>query len=169
MTAADVHGGLTPTGVEVVQMMNSGGLVIDIAHASEATCYGVLDASTKPLLCSHTHIHSDTVPDIHRFISLDLARTITSAGGVIGAWPAGFGITDLNGFIDRIFGLIEAVGIDHVVLGTDMDANYKPVMETYRKTPWLVGGLFKRGLSETEVAQIMGGNFMNLWEANAQA
>ena len=169
MTGEEVHGGLTQAGVEVVQMMNTAGMVIDIAHASEATCRGVLDATSKPLLCSHTHILGDTVPDIHRFITLELARDIADAGGVIGVWPAGLGITDLNGLVDRAMELVNAVGIDHVTLGTDMDANYKPVMETYKKTPWLVGGLIKRGLSDVDVMKIMGGNFMNVWEATAQA
>ena len=65
--------------------------------------------------------------------------------------------------VDRAFELVDLVGADHVCLGTDMDANYKPVMETYLKTPWLVGGLLKRGMSKEDTAKLMGGNILRLW------
>src|SRR3546814_15949683 len=78
-------------------------------------------------LASHTHVHRQAAGAPARFISQALATAIASGGGgVIGAWPAGIGIDDLNGFVDRTLELIDRVGIDHVCLGTDMDANYKP-------------------------------------------
>jgi microsomal dipeptidase-like Zn-dependent dipeptidase len=61
-------------------------------------------------------------------------------GGVIGAWPAGFTLHNLDDYVLRILMLVELLGADHVCLGTDMDANYKPVFETYAKMPLLVGG-----------------------------
>ena len=163
MTAPPVHGGLTDAGAAVVRAMNDAGMVIDVAHASEDTVRGVLKVSRAPLLCSHTHVKGPDVPDIPRFISAALARAIAADGGLIGLWPAGFGITTLRGMVDRAIALIEIVGPDHVCLGTDMGANYKPVMDSYRKTPWLVGGLLKRGLGEKDTAKLMGGNLTRLW------
>lgn len=165
MTAPPVHGGLTEAGRAVVQAMNAAHMLIDVAHASEDTLKDVLAASTAPLMCSHTHIKGPNVPDIPRYISRELALEIAGAGGVIGAWPAGFGITSLAGYLDRIMELIGIVGIDHVVLGTDMDANYKPVMESYAKMPWLVAGLKKRGLSDVDLAKFLRGNFLRVWAA----
>jgi membrane dipeptidase len=163
MTAAPIHGGLSETGKTVVQTMNDAGMVVDTAHASEATVRGVLKASRAPVLCSHTHIQSKSMPKTPRFISADLAREIAAQGGIVGLWPAGFGISTLWGLIERAMELVELLGPDHVCLGTDMDANYKPVMETYQKTPWLVGGLLKRGLSQSDTAKLMGGNILRLW------
>jgi len=165
MTANPVHNGLTAQGAAIVKAMNANNMLIDVAHASEATAFGVLKASSAPVMCSHTHILGPNVPDVPRFISLDLAKAITQNGGIIGAWPAGLGINDLNGYIDRIMQLIDAVGIDHVAMGTDMDANYKPVMETYTKMPWLVGGLRKRGLSDAELVKFTRANFLRVWGA----
>jgi len=57
------------------------------------------------------------------------------------------------------------VGEDHVAMGSDMDANYKPVLETYRKFPLVVGALMKRGHSKATLARIMGGNVLRVMEA----
>ncbi len=165
MTASPVHNGLTDAGRSVIKAMNANNMLIDLAHASEATAFAALKASQAPVMCSHTHILRKDGPQIPRFISLDLAKAITEGGGVIGAWPAGFGISDLAGYVDRVMQLIDAVGIDHVGLGTDMDANYKPVMETYSKMPHLVAGLRGRGLSEVDLIKFVRSNFLRVWAA----
>jgi len=164
MIAPPVHGGLTAAGREVVAAMNRTGMVIDVAHATEATVRGVLERSDKPVMASHTHLHR-AGRDHPRFVSVELARAIAGAGGVIGAWPAGIGISDLGGFVSRVIELVDAVGVAHVGLGTDMDANYQPVMDNYLKLPWLVGGLLQRGLAQADIAQILGGNFLRVFAA----
>ena len=98
-----------------------------------------------------------------------MAKAIAEkGGGVLGAWPAGIGITDMRGFVDRTFELIDAVGIDHVCMGTDMDANYKPVFDTYANLPHYVVGLARRGLREDEIAKLIGGNFLRILAANQE-
>ncbi len=165
ITGKPVHAKLTPAGVAVVKAMNTVGMLIDVAHASEGTALGAIQASTKPVMASHVHVHTEHLHN-PRFISLDLARAVAqTGGGVLGAWPAGIGITDLNGFVDRTFEMVDHVGIDHVCLGTDMDANYKPKFDTYVNLPLYVAGLLKRGMHEPEVAQLLGGNFLRVFAA----
>ncbi len=163
MTETPAHGGLTAAGSRVVRAMCEAGIVIDLAHAAEKTAFGILEAATKPAICSHTHIRTADF-DFPRFISLDLAKEIARSGGVIGAWPAGIGITDLDGFVVRIFELVDAVGVDHVGLGSDMDANYKPVWDNYRQFPEIVAKMLERGLSEEETAKVIGGNGLRVFE-----
>ena len=158
--------GLTPAGEAVVREMNRLGMVVDIAHSSVETAYGALEASTKPVIASHVHIHTGKAPH-PRFIPLALAKAIAAKGGLVGAWPAGIGIDSLSGFVDRTLELVKAVGIDHVCLGTDMDANYKPVFDNYRKLPLFVGGLAKNGLGESDIAKIIGGNFIRVFRDNS--
>ena len=165
ITGAPVHGRLSAAGAAVVRAMNQAGILIDVAHASQATALGAIQASTRPVIASHVHVHR---PGLNhpRFISLDLARAVAqTGGGVLGAWPAGIGIVDLRGFIDRTLDLIDAVGIDHVCLGTDMDANYKPVFDNYAQLPHYVAGLMQRGLQEADLARLLGGNFLRVLAA----
>jgi membrane dipeptidase len=101
--------------------------------------------------------------DHPRFISKETARAIAAAGGVIGSWPSGFGGATLNDYVDRIFVLTEVVGPAHVALGTDMDANYRPLMTTYRELPLVVAELIRRGYGEENVEALIGGNFTRIF------
>jgi len=161
ITGTPVHGRLSDAGVAVVREMNRLGMLVDVAHAQEPTAMGAIAASSRPVIASHVHVHGMTRHP--RFISRSLAQTIAQkGGGVVGAWPAGIGITDLKGFVDRALELVEVVGVDHVCLGTDMDANYKPVFDTYANLPYFVAGLAQRGMTEADIAKLIGGNFIRL-------
>ncbi len=162
-TGEDLNRGLTDFGHEVVAGMNGAGIVIDASHASAKTAAQIVSASEQPVVITHSHINTPAF-EHPRFISVDLAKSVADSGGYIGAWPAGIGINTLAGFIDRIEELINLVGEDAVALGSDMDANYQPVLETYRKMPLVVGALFQRGYSEEAVAKFIGGNFMRVMD-----
>jgi membrane dipeptidase len=123
------------------------------------------EAAGGPLLCSHTHIKTADY-DHPRFITVETARAIAAAGGVVGSWPSGFGGTTLKDFADRIFALTEIVGPRHVALGTDMDGNYRPTMSSYRQLPLLVSELLRRGYGEDTVIGLVGGNLRRLFRAN---
>ncbi len=168
MTAPPVNGGLTDFGADVVRRIHANRLMLDLAHATEKTAFDAIAAAPGPVVATHTHITGLGIGSA-RFISPELARAIADTGGYIGAWPAGIGISTFAGFIRRIVELTNVVGIDHVALGTDMDANYKPVWETYKKTPYVVAGLFREGYGETDVAKIIGGNFLRVFKAVREA
>ncbi len=161
MTATPRHNGLTRSGKSIIKNMNALGMVIDGAHASYSSLSQILDISDHPILCSHTHILKDgqTMP---RFIPKDIALRIADAGGIIGAWPAGLGISTLDGYITRILELVDIVGVDHVGIGTDMDANYKPVWDDYADFPLVIMRLMQRGLKSDEIAKIIGGNGLRI-------
>jgi len=153
--------GLTEFGREVVSAMNELGIVIDLAHASEKTAFDALGVSNRPVVLSHNHINSPSY-EHPRFVSAELAKAVADSGGYMGAWPAGLGIDTLAGFVDRIEELVEVLGEDHVALGSDMDANYKPVLDTYRKMPLVIGALTKRGYSDETIAKFTSGNFLRV-------
>lgn len=163
-TAPAVRGGLTAFGADVIREMDRLGMVVDLAHAAEPVVSRALEVSARPMMCSHTHLqgHGATHP---RFISEELARAIAAHGGVIGAWPAGIGASSLSDYVGRVLELGEVLGPDHVAMGTDMDANYKPVFTSYRQTPLLVSELLRRGYGEENVIKFIGGNFLRVFDA----
>lgn len=162
-TEAPRYNTLTPFGITLVKAMNQKGLLIDLAHAAKGTSMKAMEVTEKPVMISHSAVRHPNF-DSYRFIDLEEGKMVAETGGIIGAWPAGLGLASLSDYVDQIFRLVDDVGVDHVSIGTDMDANYKPVFDDYEKTPILVGTLLNRGMHEKEAAKIIGGNFMRVFK-----
>jgi membrane dipeptidase len=167
-TEAPVHNGLTALGKSIVAEMNQTGIIIDLAHATFAVTKDVIQASTKPLMISHTNLATPALKH-PRLISSEHARLVAAAGGIIGSWPSGVGQATFADYIDSIRRLVDTAGIDHVAIGTDMDANYRPVLRSYRDWSLIPAALLARGMREDEVAKIMGGNFRRVFSSNASS
>ncbi len=162
-TEAEVHHGLTPFGRDVVAEMNRLGMIIDLAHATHAVTRDVLASSTAPVMISHSHLAA--AADSHpRLLTLEHARAVVAEGGLIGAWPAGVAATTFEEYVDEIERLIDGVGCGHVAIGTDMDANYRPVVQGYDQFPDIADALLARGYGDEDVGAVMGGNFLRLLE-----
>ncbi len=157
-TEAPQHNGLSAAGKEVVRRMNKLGMVIDVAHASFETVRAVASASTHPIILSHSML---TVESTHRLvkrtISPEHAKAVSGTGGVIGMWPCGLN-KSFNDFVDNTLRMIDVVGIDHVGLGTDMDANFNPVLSSYLQLGQWRDALKAKGLKDEEVSKVAGGN-----------
>jgi membrane dipeptidase len=164
-TEPPVHHGLTQLGTSIVREMNHAGMIIDLAHASFEVTKDVLEVSSKPVMVSHTNLSTPTA-NHPRLISAEHAKLVAGASGIIGSWPSGFGLSSFADYIDAILRLVDIVGIDHTAIGTDMDANFKPVLRSYRDWSLIPAALLARGMREGEVAKIMGGNFLRLFRAN---
>jgi len=164
-TEAPVHHGLTALGKSIVAEMNKTGVMIDLAHATFDVTKDVLKISSRPVLVSHTNLLTPAT-DHPRLISRDHAKLVAAAGGIIGSWPSGIGQATFSDYIDSILRLIDAVQIDHVAIGTDMDANFKPVLRSYRDWSLIPAALLARGLREEDVAKVMGANFLRVFKAN---
>jgi membrane dipeptidase len=164
-TEAPVHDGLTALGKSVVAEMNRAGIIIDLAHATFAVTKDVLGVSSKPIMVSHTNIATASA-NHPRLISVEHAKLVAAAGGIIGSWPSGMGQTSFSDYIDSIQRLVDTVGIDHAAIGTDMDANFKPVLRSYRDWSLIPAALLARGMHDADVAKIMGGNFLRVFKSN---
>jgi membrane dipeptidase len=164
-TENPTHGGLTKTGRAIVKEMNRLGILVDLAHASFETTRDAVSASTRPMMISHSNV---TMPDKNhpRLITPEHGKLVTKNGGLIGSVPSGIGQKTFADWIDSILRLIDVFGIDHVAIGTDMDANYKPVFQNYRDWSLIPAALLMRGVKAHELSQIMGGNFMRVFEQN---
>ncbi len=163
-TEAPQHKGLSIAGKEVVKRMNKLGMVIDVAHSTFETTKAAADLSKHPIILSHSLLKNDsTHPVARRMITAEHAKVVAETGGVIGAWPSGLN-KSFEDFIDNTLKLIDVAGIDHVGLGTDMDANFKPVLNSYLQIPQLIDGLKSKGLKDEEVSKVVGGNVKRVLE-----
>ena len=161
-TENSVHGGLTGFGRGVVREMNRLGMIVDLAHATFDVTVGALEESDAPIMISHSHL-AKSGADHPRLLSAEHASVVAEGGGLIGAWPAGVALETLDDYCVEICRLVDVVGMDHVAIGTDLDANFRPVLTSYEQFPEVAVSLGDRGMSAGEVDQILGGNFITLF------
>jgi membrane dipeptidase len=164
-TEAPRFPGLTPVGKQIVKEMNKAGVIVDLAHASLGVTRDAVDVSTRPMMISHTNLKRPDI-DHPRLVSVEHAKLVTSHGGIVGSVPSGIGQKTVADWVGSILRLVDAVGVDHVAIGTDMDANYMPVFSDYADWPLIPAALLAHGMAQAEVAKIMGGNFLRVLAAN---
>ncbi len=171
-------GGLTPFGAQVVKECNRLGIVVDLAHASNETVLGALKVTTQPFIVSHTNLDSWTGSNPKmaemmkpRLISKDHAKVVADAGGVVGVWT--HLTSSLEEFVESIKAMVDAIGIDHVGMGTDTDLLSSRVGSgTNRAWPGLPGGFFPavvvemlaQGFAPDDIAKVGGGNYSRVFD-----
>ena len=162
-TGGSLHGesnqGLTAFGRELVQRMVDQDIIIDLAHASPQMVSDVLAMpGTRPML-SHTGIRS--VCDNHRNLPDDLMQQIVAKGGIVGIgfWEEATCDDTPAGIARSIKGGIDVLGEDAVALGSDFDGAVKTRIDA-ADLPALTQALMDEGLTEAQIAKVMGGNMM---------
>jgi membrane dipeptidase len=164
-TEQPVHGGLTVFGKQVVRELNRLGIVVDVAHARFEVVKGVVDTTTQPIILSHSNIMETS--NWARFISPEHARLVAGTGGVIGAMPIIFGrrSDDIPGYVHLVSRLVDAAGIDHVGIGTDMDGiGPSAIFTSYARWPNLAAALIDHGFRPDEAAKVLGGNAQRVFQ-----
>ena len=139
---------------------------------------GALKVSTQPVIVSHTSLDTRAGKNPRmakmmapRLISKDHARVVADSGGVIGVWTK---LSDsMSEFVAGIKALADAIGIDHVGIGSDTDIlSSRPGQSTNAAWPGLSGGFFKaavaemlrQGFTPAEIGKIGGGNFCRVFD-----
>ncbi|WP_028711425.1 dipeptidase [Paracoccus sp. J55] len=151
--------GLTPFGRQVVEEMMAKRMIIDLAHASPEVVRDVLAIpGTQPIL-SHTGVHGHCPSP--RNLEDALLKAIAEKGGLIGIgyWAdvvCGKTPADIAGAIQAAIAL---VGEDHVSLGSDYDGSVDAPFDAAHLTA-LTQALLDAGLSDQQIAKVMGGNMM---------
>lgn len=186
--------GLSSLGKLVVSEMNRLGMVVDLSHAGVRTCLEAVEASTQPVVCSHSNARA--ICDHPRNLTDDQIRAVASSGGVVGvnAYPAfvksGGAGPSLSDLLDHIEHIAALVGVEHVGLGLDFfdatmeeyermiglgiwqRAQYPPPPYLYptgiagaSQIPNIAEGLGGRGFRPEDIALVMGGSFLRVFEA----
>lgn len=114
-------------GRNVIEEMNRLGMVIDVSHCTEQTCFDAIEYSSRPIAVTHANPQEFVGMDIElnrRNKSTELIRKLAETGGVIGLsnYPKimkdGSNCT-LDTFLDMMAWTVDLVGADTVGLGTD--------------------------------------------------
>ena len=179
--------GITLLGRDLVRRMNELGLVICASHTSRRTSLDLIEASSQPVIFSHSNAAS-----VHRHprnIDDEQIRACATSGGVVGI--NGIGIfmgrndTSIESLVRHICHVADLVGVEHVGVSLDYAFDQKevegffqntrelfPVVEfgsTLEMIPPEVFGelpsvLAARGMTEREISLVLGGN----WERVAR-
>ncbi|MCA0338498.1 MAG: dipeptidase [Proteobacteria bacterium] len=114
-------------GRNVIAEMNRVGMVVDVSHCTERTCFDAIEYSSRPIAVTHANPQEFVGTDIElnrRNKSTALIKRLAETGGVIGLsnYPKimknGSDCT-LDTFLDMVAWTVDLVGADHVGLGTD--------------------------------------------------
>jgi membrane dipeptidase len=119
--AETANGGLSDLGRAAIAEMNRVGVIVDVAHSGWRTSLEAAQASSKPMVASHTvcaglRNHIRAKPD-------EVIRAICDTGGLIGiCWIPPFlgGTGDLQALLDHVDYAVKKFGVEHVAIGTDV-------------------------------------------------
>ena len=138
-------------------------MIIDLAHASEAMIDDVLCITRQPVIVSHTGVRGTC--DNPRNLSDRHLKGIADTGGIIGIgfWATAVCGSDVHAVVRAISHAVDQIGSDHVALGSDFDGKVEAPFDAAGMA-LITQELVKEGFSETDVAQIMGGNVIRVLE-----
>ncbi len=156
--------------------MNRVGMVVDVSHCGERTSLEAIEASTTPVLATHSNCRS-LVPGQPRNKSDDVIRKLAASGGVMGITLVRPFVTEGPARLDRVLDhfdhVARLVGVEHVGLGSDLAQDsasgatgpgsttahhiggLDPGMWVFQLTEGLLG----RGYRDPDVRLVLGGNF----------
>ena len=165
-TEAPQHDGLTDLGRRVIAECNRLGMLVDLAHCTDAAVRQAVEASTQPVIWSHSSVTRTRQPNWKmpvwqaRQLGLDTAKLIAGKGGVVGVWPmrSDVGATPET-YAARVWELGEWLGVDHVAFGTDMNSISRPAVGSYADLQRVVRLWQRLGYPRDSIEKLAIGNF----------
>jgi microsomal dipeptidase-like Zn-dependent dipeptidase len=150
-------GGLTPLGRRWLATVEEKRILVDLAHASPQTLRDVLAAARRPVVVSHTGVKATC--DSPRNLSDDQLRALAKNGGLVGIgyWKAATCGTDAAAIARAMRHAADAMGVEHVALGSDFDGAVKQPFDV-TGLPLLAEALRVERFSDAEVRAIFTGN-----------
>jgi len=180
--------GISSAGDDLIKEMNRLGMLVDLSHVSKNTMVDVLggnpsktNGSLAPPIFSHSSAysvcpHPRNVPDdvlqlvkkrnalVMINFSPDFVSCVpsNSSTGLPDFYPANSTLAQVVRHITYIGDLI---GYDHVGIGTDYDGieSTPRGLDDVSKFPDLVVALLKAGVSDADVAKVVGRNLLRVW------
>jgi len=157
-------GGLTPFGRQVMTAMEAKGMVVDIAHCSNACVADILKIARRPVVSSHGGVQATC--KVNRNLSDEQIKGVAATGGLIGIgyWDAAICDTAPGSIAKAMKHVRDLVGIQHVALGSDYDGATTVRFHT-SKLAQVTQALIHAGFSADEIPPAMGGNAIRVLRA----
>ena len=188
------NNGLTQFGVEMIEKMNSLGILIDLSHANMKTMAEAIEASKVPTVISHTGC-MDLYKNVRNTTDANL-RKLADRNGMVGICQLRPFLTskkrdNLDEYFKHLKHAINVAGIEHVCIGSDRDHRviedspeeiallheeegpnfmnddwplYMTSLNGPRRMEVVWDGVKKMGYSETDVEKVMGKNLYRLYQ-----
>lgn len=178
--------GLSAFGIEVIQEMNRVGMLIDLSHTGITTSLQAIELSNDPVIFSHSNAKG-LVNHVRNLTDKQI-KAVANKKGVIGinglALFLGAEHSSASKVVEHIEYMAHLVGsVEHIALGLDLvyfheilDLYYQKAGETIYPTGYvqsmnsfqpemldqLIDELIKKNYSETNIKNILGGNFIRV-------
>ncbi|MHC1737208.1 MAG: membrane dipeptidase [Ignavibacteriaceae bacterium] len=161
--------GLSDFGRQVIRLMDSLGMIIDVAHTGIKTISDILAITKNPIV--DTHCGARKLRNHYRNLYDYQIDSIAARGGVIGVvfYPpflSSSNSTNIDTVIKHIDYIKNRVGIDYVSIGSDFDGiESTPFgLEDVSKLPKLTAALIRKGYSITDIRKLMGENYLRVYK-----
>ena len=121
---------------------------------------------SKPLVLSHTSL-SDSPARYSRRITPSHASADRIDRRGNRRWPPAGEFGSLTALATGMARMVDAAGIDHVGLGSDMTGLVGPsIFPDYEQLPGLAEALIGVGFSVTDTTKLLGGNYARVFAAS---
>ena len=169
-SSPDTGPGLTDAGKALVKRCNQLGVMIDLSHINEKGFFDVAGLTDKPLVATHSNVHSIT-PSARNLTDRQL-DAIRESGGMVGL---NFAVTFLRedgqersdtglaNMVRHVDALVAKLGIDGVALGSDFDGALIPKeIGDAAGLQNLVAALRSAGYGDDDLAKICRDNWLRM-------
>ncbi|ESZ94618.1 hypothetical protein SBOR_5029 [Sclerotinia borealis F-4128] len=182
-------GGLSIAGRQLIHEMNRLGMIVDLSHTSQDTMRSVLGweadwpGSLAPVIFSHSSAyslcpHPRNVPDdilqlVKKRNSLVMVNFAPDFVSCVANPSNTNGLPDyypMNSTLEHVARHVmyigDLIGFDHVGFGSDFDGipDTPQGLDDVSKYPDLVAELLKQGVSDKDVANVVGKNILRVWK-----
>ena len=165
-TESPQHDGMTQLGVDTVKACNRLGILVDLAHATQPVIDKALEVSATPIIWSHSAITTvryawSQPSSLSRKLYIDYAKKIAKRGGAVGLWSLRATVkSSPGGYADELMRMVDAIGAEHVMFGTDLDGVGKfGVMDRLEDLRGVADLLRKRGIDDKTLRAICFDNY----------
>ena len=172
------QGPLTDIGRELLEAMADLGLVLDVSHLAEEAFFEAVDRFEGCIIASHANPRARV--NSARHLSDEMIRRVAERDGIIGivlynsflrqGWSNGdprdaVTVDDVAAAIDHVCQVVGDAA--HVGLGSDFDGGFglesiPAGLDTIADLTYIVPALGEMGYGDTDIAALMGDNWLRL-------